>query len=196
MQRALSDDSWDAVISDYVMPGFDAMAALEVLTKTGIDIPFIIVSGQIGEETAAAAMRAGARDFLTKKNLVRLGPVLERELQEAKTRQEKRIAEKNALEAEALKRMSVSYRQFVSNISHELRTPLSTVKGFITTLLAKDVNWSEEDKTDFLMTANKEVDRLTAMIGDMLDLCSIDAGKLPLARERCDIQGILQLDQG
>src|SRR5260221_4757768 len=62
MRRALERENWDVVISDYVMPQFSGLAALQVLKETGIDLPFIIVSGHIGEDTAVAAMKAGAHD--------------------------------------------------------------------------------------------------------------------------------------
>jgi two-component system cell cycle sensor histidine kinase/response regulator CckA len=93
MQSALSGTSWDIVISDSSMPEFSAREALEVLKQVGLDIPFIIVSGTIGEEAAVAAMRAGASDFLLKGKLARLAPVVERELRESKARSERRRAE-------------------------------------------------------------------------------------------------------
>src|SRR6476646_9650600 len=77
---------WDLVIADYNLPQFNAPAALEMVQQTGRDIPFIIVSGAIGETTAVAAMKAGAHDYLMKGNLARLLPVIERELREADNR--------------------------------------------------------------------------------------------------------------
>ena len=86
MQAALFDGAWDAVISDWAMPRFSALAALSVLQKSGLDIPFIIVSGTIGEEPAVEAMRAGARDYVLKGKLARLAPVIEREMREQRLR--------------------------------------------------------------------------------------------------------------
>jgi DNA-binding NtrC family response regulator len=83
MQAALQSHTWDIVVSDYSMPAFSAPAALALLRTTGSDLPFIIVSGTIGEETAVAALKAGACDFLVKGRLARLVPALERELREA-----------------------------------------------------------------------------------------------------------------
>ncbi len=83
MRQALADESWDLVIADHSMPRFDAPGALAVLRRSGQDLPFIVVSGHIGEEQAVACMRAGASDYLTKDNLLRLGPVVERELRDA-----------------------------------------------------------------------------------------------------------------
>ena len=86
MHAALTQKSWDVVISDWNMPGFSAAGALKVLQETALDIPFIIVSGSIGEDTAVEAMRAGAHDFVLKDKLARLMPAVEREMREAKGR--------------------------------------------------------------------------------------------------------------
>jgi len=89
MQKALTEKKWDVVISDYVMPKFSGLDALKVLRTTGIDLPFIIVSGKIGEDTAVEVMRAGAQDYIMKSNLKRLGPAIERELAEVAVRQDR-----------------------------------------------------------------------------------------------------------
>jgi PAS domain S-box-containing protein len=94
MRDALSRQAWDLVISDYSMPSFGAGAALETLRSTGLDLPFIIVSGTIGEETAVSALKAGAHDFLPKDRLGRLVPAIEREVREAHERSQRRLAEK------------------------------------------------------------------------------------------------------
>jgi PAS domain S-box-containing protein len=103
LRKTLQED-WDIVIADYNLPQFDALAALEILKATGKDIPFIIVSGGIGESTAVAAMKAGAHDYLMKGNLARLVPVVERELREAENRRSKRRTE------EALRESELRYR--------------------------------------------------------------------------------------
>jgi PAS domain S-box-containing protein len=93
MQTALEQQTWDIAISDYTMPAFSAPKALQLLQNQQLDIPFIIVSGTIGEETAVAAMKAGAHDYFTKGNLARLVPAVERELREAEDRRQRRRAE-------------------------------------------------------------------------------------------------------
>ena len=92
MRKALAEERWDLVIADHAMPHFDAPGALAVLQQSGQDLPFIVVSGHIGEEQAVACMKAGASDYLTKDNLVRLAPAVERELREAAQRQQRRQA--------------------------------------------------------------------------------------------------------
>jgi diguanylate cyclase (GGDEF)-like protein/PAS domain S-box-containing protein len=94
LKDALDCQPWDAITCDYVMPGFGGLQALEILKQTGLDIPFVIISGRVGEEAAAEAIRLGAHDFLLKGNLSCLVPVFRRELAEASLRQEHRHAEK------------------------------------------------------------------------------------------------------
>jgi diguanylate cyclase (GGDEF)-like protein len=88
----LDTQAWDIIIADYSMPKFTALEALQLLQDKGLDLPFIIVSGTIGEETAIGAMKAGAHDYLLKENLARLVPAIERELREAQVRHESRQA--------------------------------------------------------------------------------------------------------
>src|SRR5882724_7951000 len=83
MRRSLQEHSWHLVISDFSMPHFDALGALETLKASGRDLPFIIVSGTIGEDVAVSAMKAGAHDYLLKGNLKKLIPVIQRELRDA-----------------------------------------------------------------------------------------------------------------
>jgi PAS domain S-box-containing protein len=93
MQQALRHRPWDLVVSDYLMPRFSGLAALSVLHESGQDLPFIIVSGNIGEDIAVRAMKAGAHDYIIKGNLARLIPAIERELREAESRRERSRAE-------------------------------------------------------------------------------------------------------
>lgn len=94
MEAALEEREWDLVVADHSMPAFSSQAALELLRGKGFeDLPFIIVSGQIGEQVAVDAMKAGAQDYLMKDNLARLNTAIERELREAETRRERRRAE-------------------------------------------------------------------------------------------------------
>ncbi len=93
MEEALHAQRWDIVISDYVLPQFDGMSALQLLKESGLDLPFILISGTIGEEYAVRAMKAGAHDYLMKDNLTRLIPAVERELKEAENRSARKRAE-------------------------------------------------------------------------------------------------------
>jgi diguanylate cyclase (GGDEF)-like protein/PAS domain S-box-containing protein len=109
-ESALAQEHWDAVISDFRMPGFTGTDALGIFRNTGLDIPFILVSGTIGEETAVNAMNAGASDYIMKKSLARLAPALERELKETQMRAEHRQAQHDLAESEE------RFRQMADNI--------------------------------------------------------------------------------
>jgi PAS domain S-box-containing protein len=98
MQEALERNVWDIVISDYSMPQFSGTAALNLVKDRGIDVPFIFVSGTIGEDVAVAAMKAGASDYVLKDKLKRLVPAIERELRDAEVRRERRRAQEVVLE--------------------------------------------------------------------------------------------------
>ncbi|MGB7539321.1 MAG: HD domain-containing phosphohydrolase [Anaerolineales bacterium] len=104
MAEALEDRDWDVVLSDHSMPKFSAPQALALIKDRGVDLPFILVSGSIGEDQAVAIMKAGAGDYLRKENLARLVPVLEREIREADIRKAKIEAEESLRKSEALYR--------------------------------------------------------------------------------------------
>jgi DNA-binding NtrC family response regulator len=93
---ALETQEWDVILCDYSMPHFDALQALALLKELELDLPFIIISGTVGEATAVEAMRAGAHDYLMKDSLARLVPTIERELHEADNRRARRQAEKRS----------------------------------------------------------------------------------------------------
>ncbi len=98
MRKALQKKEWDVIISDYVLPTFSGLDAIELLKKTQKDLPFIIVSGKIGEDTAVETMKAGAHDYIMKGNLARLIPAIDREIEEAKVRQKRREAEEKLIQ--------------------------------------------------------------------------------------------------
>ncbi|MFZ7126732.1 MAG: PAS domain S-box protein [Desulfobacterales bacterium] len=97
---SLADREWDIVISDYQMPQFDGLHALRIVRQHAPDLPFIVLSGAIGEEIAVATMKAGAHDYLMKDNLARLAPAISRELKEAGIRRAHRRAEAAQRESE------------------------------------------------------------------------------------------------
>ncbi|MCH8800631.1 MAG: response regulator [Chloroflexi bacterium] len=93
LSAALEKGGWEVVLSDHGLPKFNSLQALSMLHESGLDLPFIIVSGSIGEDLAVAAMKSGAHDYIMKNNLARLGPAVERELREAEVRRANKIAE-------------------------------------------------------------------------------------------------------
>jgi len=109
LEAALTLGPWDAVLSDYVLPRFDGPQALKMVRAADPDVPFLIVSGRIGEETAVDMMRAGAQDYILKQNLARLAPALARELGKAEERRARRRAE------EALQKSEAHFRSLIEN---------------------------------------------------------------------------------
>ena len=93
LAAALEKGGWEIILSDHGLPRFNSLQALNILHESGLDLPFIIVSGSIGEDLAVAAMKSGAHDYIMKNNLARLGPAVERELREAEVRRARRDAE-------------------------------------------------------------------------------------------------------
>ncbi len=110
MRDALRDAEWDIVISDYSLPSFGGLAALEILKSSGIDIPLLMVSGVVGEETAVAVMKAGAQDFFVKGQLGRFTAAIERELRDASGRRKQRQ------DTVALREAEARFNAFMNNI--------------------------------------------------------------------------------
>ncbi|MBW7997147.1 MAG: PAS domain S-box protein [Candidatus Glassbacteria bacterium] len=109
MRAAFADKAWDVVLCDYKLPKFSPPAALALLRELDVDLPFIVVSGAVGEERAADLMKAGAHDLVLKDSLARLIPAIKREMLEAKTRRKGRRAE------DALRESEERYRDLYEN---------------------------------------------------------------------------------
>lgn len=119
MREALCAKHWDCIISDYSLPHFSGIVALEIFKETKLDIPFILVSGAIGEDIAVEAMKAGAHDYIMKNKLMRLVPSLERELKEAEIRKKLKASEKERQEQDAMFRMLIEKNSNIISIINE-----------------------------------------------------------------------------
>ena len=130
-RAALVEDVWDIVISDYALPAFNGLAALKLIHELGIDLPFIVVSGAIGEDLAVEAMRAGAHDYLMKDNLTRLIPAIQRELQEARMRHERKQREREltAIATMATSLRTASHHENILAILHDQLVNIIPVDG-------------------------------------------------------------------
>ncbi|MEW5745315.1 MAG: EAL domain-containing protein [Nitrospirota bacterium] len=141
MKAALAEQPWELVISDYKMPRFDGLAALQLVQESGVDTPFILISGQIGEDLAVDAMKAGAHDYITKGKMARLVPAIERELREAEVRRARKRAE------DELDRYRSRLERMVAERTAELRITNARLQQEVyeRRLIEKDLRRSEED---------------------------------------------------
>lgn len=194
MQEALTTSKWDLVLSDFSMPQFDGMSALQTLHDSDQkETPFIIVSGSIGEIRAVEALKAGAANYVMKENLEKLVPVVKRELKDAAVRRERREA------FDAL-RTAVSARDdFLAIASHELKTPLTSLMLHVQSV-QRTLQSPEERKEvtlDLLRARTESVarssKRLSVLIDRLLDITRVTTNEqLALNREEVDLTGLLQ----
>jgi len=162
MQVALTASGWDVVFSDYSMPAFSATAALETLKDSGLDLPFIIISGTIGEETAVTALKSGAHDFLMKGRLARLVPALERELREFNQRRERARLEEQLRQAQKLEAVG----RLAGGIAHDFNNILTTIAGY-SEMVLEQIGPDKPISGD-LMEIRKATDRAAQLTRQLL----------------------------
>jgi signal transduction histidine kinase len=208
----------DIILCDFSLPQFDALSALEHLSRRALDTPLIIVSGSIGEDIAVRCMQQGATDYLLKDRLGRLGPAVKQALAQRRLKAAEREAEliirkqneelearvkERTIELEAAKKelleMNVALRtanrakdRFLASMSHELRTPLNAIIGFTGILLMKLPGPLTTDQENQLRLVDKAAKHLLSLINDLLDVARIESGEIVLQREPVALLAVMQ----
>lgn len=193
MTLALERHIWDIVFCDYSMPHFDAKAAFALMRDKGIDLPFIIVSGTVGEETAVEVMRAGVHDYFLKDKLgPRLIAAIERELREAQVREERRKMQEQLLISDCM----VSVGTLAAGVAHEINNPLFSVMINLDLALKKVTERSKKlnaqleftEVVEELRDARESTERIRDIVRDLKVFSRSDGGKTGIV----DVQRVME----
>ena len=194
MTDALDSEDWDIVLSDYVLPGFGGLAAIKLVHRKDSNLPLIIVSGQIGEDTAVAAMKAGAQDYIIKGNLRRLGAAIERELAEAENRRQRKKAEEELRakdeELQLSKKIEALKDEFIGMVSHELKTPLTIIIGALNVVETEGI--SPDESKELIHDASRSAEELAAMVDNLLELSRYQSNRLSLQTIQTQIDPVVR----
>jgi signal transduction histidine kinase len=181
LRSALREESWDAILSDYSLPQFDAHGVLRVVKELGLDVPVLVVSGTLDEEAAVSLLRSGAQDFIVKNRLARLGPAIAREVREAKVRAEQRQLREQLLITDRM----ASIGALAAGVAHEINNPLGVLLGTLEFIS------SSVDKTPdnapvvtprfraFLADASEAAERIRQIARDITTFSRSDASVMP-----------------
>ena len=190
----------DIVLAGDSLAGFDNLRALEILHQSGLVIPFIVLTAAVSEDHIVESMKSGAADYLVKDRLLRLGPAVQRALDEGEKRRQKISSEqalqrKNAnLEEQYLRAQAASRMKsiFLANMSHELRSPLTAVIGFAELLVDGKVgslNAQQQDFTEDILANGKH---LLSLVNDVLDLARVESGTMAFHPERICLPDLIR----
>lgn len=193
-RKALDDyksmQDFDLILADYNMPGFDGMTALQMTRAVDADIPFILLSGALGEELAVELLRNGATDYVLKNNMQRLPLVVNRAIEEYQVRQREKQSQEEVRKArdEAQKASSAKGR-FLGRISHELRTPLNAIIGYTQLMQADPMSEEQQHSSEQILKAGEH---LLHLINEVLDITQIESGVIPMKAQSTSIFPIIE----
>jgi signal transduction histidine kinase len=198
MIEELQQHDWDVILADYNMPAFNGLQALKVLRgMEDKDIPFILVSGAIGEEIAVQAMKAGAHDYLLKDNLIRLVPAIDRAILDARERALRRHAEEVRAQLEGDLQIAKEAAEMANRrkskvlafVAHEFKNPLKAIETFVELLEKKELPDDQRNIIEGIGTASQHI---RALLNDILDIAPIEAGEVKLQYETVSLNSILE----
>src|SRR5512134_3111012 len=180
MLATLERQAWDLIICDFSLPRFSAPKALELLKESGIDLPFIIVSGTIGEESAVTALKAGAHDFIIKGNFARLIPAIERELKEAEIRRAQRQHERELEAIAAVNSTLRTTKTLDELLARLLDQALTLVKGEAGSIWLYDL---ATGRVELILQQGWSHEHTTYKAGEGIPGMVIRLGKAMIARD-------------
>jgi signal transduction histidine kinase len=212
--EAALEDRPDLILADFKLPGFDGIQAQEIAARRCPDVPFVFVSGSMGEEIAVERLKCGATDYVLKHNLDKLPSAVRRAIREAEERRQRVRAEEDLrrLNAEletrvrertlALKeandalerarqeadRANLAKSDFLSRMSHDLRTPLNAVMGFAQMMQFDDLSPDHKESVTQILRGGRH---LLDLINEVLDIARIEAGRLSVSPEPIDVDSIV-----
>jgi signal transduction histidine kinase len=180
---ALTGHCPDLILADFSLPSFDGLSALHITQEKCPEVPFLFVSGAIGEERAIETLKSGATDYVLKQRLERLVPSVRRALREAHDRAErKRLEEELRRRAEELLEADRRKDEFLAMLSHELRNPLAPVRNALQLMRLRGTN--DPILSQALDIITRQVQHMAQLIEDLLDVTRVTRGKIQLRKER------------
>jgi signal transduction histidine kinase len=185
---ALESFKPDVILSDYNLPNFDGLSALTIAKEQAPETPFILITGALSEETAVECMKAGAWDYILKERILRLGPAIASMLEKKRECLKRKEAERELVRAKvAAEAANLAKSEFLANMSHEIRTPLNGIMGMMQLMGSTAL---DEDQKEYIRLGETSAHRLTRLLSDILDLSSLDAGKLAIHEVEFRIEDI------
>jgi signal transduction histidine kinase len=162
LTKAFDGATWDVVLSAYGLPAFGGACPIAALQKTGQEVPFIIVSGTGGEESAITSLQAGAHDYVTKGQLARLGPSVARALRDVSQRRERLRLEEQLRQAQKLEGIG----RLAGGIAHDFNNILTTIAGYSEMVL--DQIGTDKPISNDLIEIRKATDRAAQLTRQLL----------------------------
>ena len=186
-RKELVDFRPDLILSDYELPTFDGISALIIAQSTSPDVPFIFVTGKMGEETAIDMLHRGATDYVLKDRLSRLLPAVTRALDEVEEQIRRREAEEGLRKSEAeLRKRAERLTHFITVASHELRHPITIIKGYAEILATAQDKITGEVIKGVYVDIDKAADRLTRIVEELMDVSLIEDKKFHIEPKQID----------
>ena len=186
-RKELVDFRPDLILSDYELPTFDGISALIIAQSTSPDVPFIFVTGKMGEETAIDMLHRGATDYVLKDRLSRLLPAVTRALDEVEEQIRRREAEEGLRNSEAeLRKRAERLTHFLTVATHELRHPITIIKGYVEILATAQDKITGEVIKGVYVDIDKAADRLTRIVEELMDVSLIEDKKFHIEPKQID----------